>query len=52
MNPFIDHSQVVTTNMYITLIDFHATTFHNNLNLFFTILHYPFPGNGFITQEL
>jgi hypothetical protein len=34
VNSFIDHIQVVTTNNYITVADFHAT---NHPTLFFSI---------------
>jgi hypothetical protein len=50
---FINNLQVVTTNNYYTIADFH-TTIHSTLifQSISTSLHYPLPGNGFITREL
>jgi hypothetical protein len=45
----IGHLQVVTTNNDYTIANLHnLQSLHTNL----LSLHYPFPGNGFITQEL
>jgi hypothetical protein len=44
---FINGLQLVTTNTYSTIPDFHSTsTPHQSSESIPTYLHYPFPGNG------
>jgi hypothetical protein len=51
VNGFINHLQVVTTNNYYTIADLHnLQSLHTNL--LSLGLQHPFPGIGFITQEL
>jgi hypothetical protein len=47
---FINHLQVVFTINYNIVSNFHTTN-HSTQSIS-NCLHYPFPNNGFITQEL
>jgi hypothetical protein len=54
VNRFIGYSQVVTTINYYTIAGLcNLESLHTNiLSLISSSLDYPFPDNGFITQEL